>query len=290
MRHLTWISIFLLVNWGCLDTIELDLPANPTGRTVIEGSVQRSEDDYVFRAAVRRTVEVVGELVFELEQADISILLNDQSVLSLANNEEVRANIEQFHTDYGGEPESALFKLSAKLGDGRTIESEPQKILEPPRNSTLEVGLETRLVTNSADNIVDASFVELFINSPLVNGRGERLSYLWEVTGVYRFPEIAWTENPFWFPNICYIPVRATLNQVNVVSSADINSNELKRYKINERSAGFQYHAGYYYTVILKAIDTNAAEYWKQVAASIKRDGTLFDTPPGKNSNKFAKC
>ena len=282
MRKLTWISIFSLVIWSCIDTIELDLPENPSGRIVVEGSVQRSEDDYVFRAAVRRTVQVVGELVFELEQADISILFDDQPVLSLVNNEEVRTSIQQFHSEFGGDPETALFKLRAKVSDGRTIESENQKILEPTRNSTLEVGLDTRLVTNSADNIIEATFVELFINSPIINSQNERLSYLWEVSGVFRFPEVAWTDNPFWFPSICYVPVRPALNQVNVVSSSDINTNELKRYKINERSAGFQYHAGYYYTVILKAIDASAAEYWKEVASSITRDGTLFDTPPGK--------
>ena len=274
--------ILIILLGSCIDTIDLELPENKVGRIVVAGSVVRSPDDYVFRAAVRRTVQVVDEFVFELDEANISILFNGNEVLSLSNNDPLQMGVEQFHSDFGGTPENAVFRLRAEVSDGRILESADQKILNPPTETSLEVGLDTRLFTNESDNIVERTFVELFINSPLENEQGERLSFLWEVSGVYSFPEITWTDNPFWFGSLCYIPAPPLLNEVNVVSSSDINTSELVRFKINEKQADFKYYNGYYYTVVLKAIDDSAAEYWKEVASSIKRDGTLFDTPPGK--------
>ncbi len=289
MRAITWVWVtLLLLTVSCIDTIELDLPVTSVGRVVVEGSVYRSPDYYVFRAAARRTVQIIDDLVFETDDASLAILFNDEEILSLQHDEEVRISINQFHQDFGGSPENANFRLRVITSDGRTLESDDQSILDPPsRTTTLETRLINRLVANEQEFISEQDFVELLINSPLINDKGERLSYLWEVSGVYRFPEIAWSDDPLWFGKTCYVPVDPRLNQVSVVSNADLNVDQLSQYKIEERLADSKFHAGFYYTVVLKAIDVSAAEYWKEVAASITREGTLFDTPPGMIRTNF---
>ena len=282
MRRIGISSVFILcVCTSCLDTIELDLPSNQAGRIVVEGFVNRSDSTYVFHAAARRSIRLVEDQVFELDNAEIMLLM-DEAIIELSNNEPFTFPIQDFHDQYGGNVESAEFALRVRVSDGRVIESSPQRILEPSGESDLEVGLTRKLIKNEAENIVEREFVELFLNSPLVNDQGDRLSLLWQVSGIYSFPEQPWTDDPFFMPNICYVPVRPFLNDVNVVSSADINLTELTKYKIHEQDANFQFHNGYLYTVILKTINTATAEYWKEVAKSLTREGTLFDTPPGK--------
>ena len=276
-----WTGLLICISISCVDTIELDLPNNEAGRIVVEGFVSRSDSRYVFHAAARRSIRLVEDQVFELDNAEIMLLM-DEKTIELPNNEPVISSIRDFHNQYGGNAESATFTLRVRASDGRVIESLPQRILEPPALSSLEVGLTRRLIKNDAGNILEREFVELFLNSPLVNDQGDRLSLLWEVNGIYSFPEQPWTDDPFFMPNICYVPVRPFLNDVNVVSSADINLTELMRYKIHEQDANFHFHNGYLYTVILKTVNTVTAEYWKEVAKSLTREGTLFDTPPGK--------
>ena len=274
------VALFLI--WSCIDTIDLELPSNAAGRIVLEGYVYQTPDHYAFRASARKTVQILDELVFALDDSELTMVFNGMEVFSLENNVELLIDIDQFHSDFGGSPDESIFRLRALTSDGRILESTEQRVLLPAIGSSLEVGLDSRLILNDAGNIIDKEFVELFINSPLVNLRSQRVSYLWEVSGVYRYPELTWTDSPFWLPTICYIPVRPLLNAVNVVSSADVSSEELVRFKINEIEADFKFHSAFYYTVVLKAINAAAAEYWKEVGESIKRDGTLFDTPPGK--------
>ncbi len=280
-RRLGGLIILSVVFSSCLDTIDVQLPANVAGRIVVEGSVQRSSQDYAIRAAVRRTVQLTDD-AFDLEPAEIMLLANDRVVAPLANDQVWKVAISEFHSQFGGNPNTTIFSLRVITSDGRTLESSNQQIIDPPQNASLEVNLIVRPELNLSENIVDLDFIELLINTPLVNAEGKRVSFLWDVSGVFRFPEQVWTDNPFFLPDICYVYQPSLKNKVSVVSSADINGDHLSGFKIHETRADFKFHSGYYYTVLLKSVDVSTAEYWKEIEASLTREGTLFDAPPGK--------
>ena len=276
---------FLVLIWtfhACIDTIEIELPQGEGGRLVIEGSVERGPDFYLIRSSVRRTAQDIRDVVLNLETADIFLLLNDQEVLSLANNEAEMIEINAFHDQYGSDPTSARFGLRVILEDGRIFESEQQQVLDSSPASNLEIKLIERELLNDAGIFVQQSYVELLVNTALKNDQGEALSYLWEVSGVYEFPEIAWTDDPGFFPTTCYVPVTPPPDEINVVLASKLNGEELKAYKIAETEADFRFISGYYYTVLQKALDEKAANYWEQVATNISREGTLFDPPAGQ--------
>jgi len=267
---------------ACIDTIEIELPQGDGGRLVIEGSVERGPDNYLFRASVRRTAQDIRDVVLKLEAADIFLLMNGQEILSLRNNEGELIDINTFHDQYGADPRNANFGLRVILEDGRIFESEEQKILSPSPASSLEVNLIERELLNDAGIFVQQEYVELLVNSALKNDQGEALSYTWEVSAVYEFPEVAWTDDPGFFPSTCYVPVSSPPDEINVILASKVNGEELNNYKIGETEADFRFITGYYYTVLQKTIDEKTATYWEQVATNISREGTLFDPPAGQ--------
>lgn len=273
----------LIFAWqACIDTIEIELPQGEGGRLVIEGSVERGPEFYSIRSSVRRTAQDIRDVVLQLETADIFLLMNDQEVLSLRNNVSEWIDITAFHDQYGSDPSNARFGLRVILEDGRVFESEEQKVLETSPTSALEINLIERELLNDAGIFVEQEFVELMVNSDLRNDQGEALSYLWEVSGVYEFPEVAWTDDPGFFPSTCYVPVSAPPDEINVILASKANGEQLRSFKIAETEADFRFITGFYYTVLQKTIDEKTASYWEKVATNISREGTLFDPPAGQ--------
>ena len=285
MRTHKLLICFAMISLGilaCVDTIDIELPLAEGGRLVIEGSVERGPDEYLIRASVRRTAQRVQEIVLELETADIFLLLNEEEVLELPNNEEVRMSIDSFHNQLGATPTTARFRIRAVLPNGQVYESEDQQVLNPPSGGKLEINLLEREELNSAGILFQEEYVELFVSTPLQNDQAEQLSLLWEVSGMFEFREVAWTNDPGFFPAICYVPVEASPDEISVISATDASGPFLSQFKLTEIEANSRFQSGYYFTVLQKALDIQAAEYWKQVAASIRREGTIFDPPPGR--------
>ncbi|MDW3648512.1 MAG: DUF4249 family protein [Bacteroidia bacterium] len=280
-----WTCIILALFFcfqACIDTIEIDLPESDGGRLVIEGSVERGPDAYVIRVSVRRTGQDIRDIVLKLEEADIFLIMNDEEVLPLINNEAQLIEIRSFHFRHGADPASANFRIRVRLKDGRVFESEDQKILDPAASSSLAVNMSERSLVNDAGILIQEDYVELSVNTALRNDLGEELSYLWEVSGVYEFREVAWTDDPGFFPSTCYVPVSSPPDEINVILASELSGDSLSNHKIAETEADFRFVTGYYYTVLQKTIDEKTAKYWNQVAVNISRDGTIFDPPAGQ--------
>ena len=141
---------------------------------------------------------------------------------------------------------------------------------------------EERPELNELENIVDRGYVKVFVNANLVNSDAERVSLRWDISGVYRFPEIPWTDNPFIFINTCYVDVKNPFNEIDIVNGVDIDGNEVREFEIFEMEADFRFASGFYFTLIQKAIDNEAAAYWQEVKRAIVREGTIFDAPAGQ--------
>lgn len=272
----------ILCMFGCVDTIDIELPTTTSGRLVIEGSIERGPDEYSIRASVRRTAQDVLDIVLELEQADISLIMNEEEILFLENNETLILDIDDFHARYGANPSDAQFRIRAVLEDGRVFESTNQQVINPAKFSNLEIEMKERSIVNSAGILVKEEFVELLVNTSLENDEAEKLSFVWEASGVYEFVEVAWTDDPGFFPATCYVDVPAPPNEVNVLLATDIGGESLEKHKIAETVVDFRFVSGYYYTVLQKTVDVQTGKYWEQVAANITREGTLFDPPAGR--------
>lgn len=274
-------ALILLLNTGCIDTIEVDLPSDGSQRLVIDGVVERSPDIYRFFVRISTTSELGEELIASEVRADIQLVLNGIPVRSLTNAIADTISIEEFHQLYGGSPEEATFNIGVTLPDGSEYESVTQKVLENPVGSDIKLNYVTRQELNDVDNIVERGYVKVQISTPVINARQERVSLRWDVYGVYRFPEVAWTEDPFFFPKTCYVRDFLPVNKVKVLKSTSVRTDFVDGFEVAELDADHRFASGYYFTVIQKSISDDAAIYWDQVRQSISRGGTIFDSPVG---------
>jgi len=266
---------------GCIDTIMIDLPEEAEGRLVIDGVVERSPDIYRFFVRVSSTFDLNTDLVDKREVVDIELIYDGKPVFDLRNGEDNVMEISAFHQLYGGNPEEALFNIRVHTPEGNIFESLPQKIIDGPEGSTLQFGYQERPQLNELENLVTGKYVKVQVSTPVVNSKGERVSMRWDISGVYRFPEVAWTDDPFFFPKTCYVYDFVPVNQVNVLKSSSIHGDFVDRFEIGELEADHRFSSGYYITAIQKSISEPAADYWDQVRQSIEREGTIFDPPVG---------
>ena len=196
-------GVGLLMIGGCIDTINVDLPDEPAGRLVVDGVVERSPDIYRFFVRISSTGSLNIDLVDNRESADVELIYNGQSIFNLINGVEDTIGVGRFHQLYGGSVEDALFNIRVTARDNAVFESQAQRVLDGPEGSTLQLAYEERPQLNELENLVVGKFVKVQVKTPVVNARGERVSMRWDISGVYRFPEVAWTDNPFFFPKTC---------------------------------------------------------------------------------------
>ncbi len=278
--------LIILCTFGlfcCIDTIEIDLPQQKAGRLVIEGSVDRTAEDYIFQVFVTRTRSSKEEVVNNLEPANIRLNYLGETVFEIFNGEELRYSIDSFHVQYGGDPASALFKIEVDVA-GNLFESDFRGIIDNPEPGELSTHVIAREELNDIENIITREYVELRISSTLRNRNGETVSLLWNVDGYYEFPEIIWDEESFFFdPKTCYVYEGGVINEVNMINGSRVNGDGIQDFKIGEKLADYRFHAGYLYRVTQRTLDPDAAQYWEQLELGIEREGTIFEEPPGRS-------
>lgn len=284
-----WVPLFAAVAFiclpGCLDTIELDLPSQSSGRLIIEGSIERS-DSYHVRVAVRRTFENEDVILLPDEDPVITLMVDNIEAFSLQNNQPVTLPISAFHENYGGDLNSA-FHIEVSMPDGNTYQSEPERIIESAPSGVVSSGYAVRTELNNQNNIVEADYVEAFISAPLVNDDGKKVSMRWDLSGAFEYREVPCDDNPFFMSRSCYVDVLNRKNEVNILIGSETGGDQINKLKIGEAVADYKFWSSYYFTVVQKTLSDRAAEYWSQIASSISRSGTIFDVPPGRVSTNI---
>ena len=272
---------FVLFLSGCVDTIDIPIPQD-TGedRLVIHGVVERSDKIYRFFVQSLSTQDLQSGVEDHNRDADIDLIYNGQPIFSLQSGSEFTIPIDSFHQLYGGTRDQAHFNIQVQV-DGRVFESESQSILENPEGGALKLSYVEREELNDIENLVTNAYVKLLVSTPVVNSDNKRVSFLWDVSGVYLFREVIWTLATDYDPRFCYVTDRPALNEIQVLNSQSVNGEFVNDLEINETSADHRFASGYYYTVVQKAIDQRAAIYWDQLRKNIEREGTIYDPPAG---------
>ncbi len=279
------LAIILLSCWGCIDTLDLEVPSI-AGRLVIDGFVERGQNNYHFLVTVSSSQPTDESAILELRSANIEIWMDGDPTFSLSNGESTMVPIHQFHEMFGGAPETAQFRVRVQTGSA-TYESSDQRILDNPSSSQLGVTVETRSIINDADNIVEKDFAMLTIDAKLDNARNEKVSLRWEVSGVYIWPEVAWTDNPFFNPKICYLEHRRADSQVHLINATEVSGNEIRGFVLDDLEVDLRFARAYVYTVLQKTLTPEATSYWTQISSGVQREGSIFDVPAGRAASNI---
>lgn len=268
-----------LMGGGCLDTIELDLPEQRADRLVIEGYVLRG-DMYEILVNVSRSVQSEEVILNTVGTNDITVLIDDIPSLNLQNGQTFRAPAASFHTIYGGNMNSE-FKLQVEMQNGDVYVSTPQRIEPAPALGSLHISLAESESVNTLGNIVTEQSVELFVDSEIINSRGDKTSLRWDVSSSFMYQEIPCGTDPFYQAKACYVDVGNRRNEINVLIGPEVVNDRVENFRLGGVEADYKFNREYYFTVVQRTLTAESARYWDQIVASNARSGTIFDIPPG---------
>jgi len=273
---------FLLVFFmACIDEINLDLPDDEVQQKVIEGYVERDENDYIFWGQASFTQHVTGEFNPGLLDAEISFRFNEGAEFSIPHRQVFRIAINSFHEQYGGDPSNVLFQLVVRVNGQKYISSQ-QRMISVPKPDSLSVQVVERPEVNAAGNITERTYVHLMVHTPLLNRFDESVSLSWLVTSAYEFRE-GTRMDPDYQVKTCYASNNIFQNDINISGKQDYpGKDRLSDFVIAETLSDFRFSTTYYFTVVQKSLSQESIDYWKEVKASNERSGNLYDVFPGR--------
>jgi len=272
----------LMVCASCVDDLIIDLPEANEEQRVIEGFVERDQNNYLFWGDVLLSQPVAGTFEQKRLEADIRIIYNGDREIILPQNEKVKIPVAEFHSTYGGDPESARFQLETRVG-ADIYRSNEQQIVSVPKPDSLSTALEVRPFVNSSGNIVDQKYVKVLVHTPLMNEASQKTSMSWQITYEYEAMEGARPSNPFYEPKLCYVKANPLRGAISIADANEFSGfDRLRAYEIGDLGLGPAFSIGLFFTVVQKSIGEEAIKYWTEVKASNERSGNIYDVFPGR--------
>lgn len=281
MKHdsVIWVTLLLSsLACSCVDEIPLPDFDDRQSKLVVEGRAIKGTPSRVFVQLSRTT---------DLSIQDVPVLVEDGRI-RLSN--EAGQSIPLMHQGRGyysaelttGAPfdlqTGQSYRILIELPDGSRYRSAWEPLHPVPEPDSLGFTEVDKRVLNDAGNIVTQPYVQYLITTPLISeGYPEPVSLLWEAEAVFRLYE----SQTLLFPKFCYITEQVDNGRINVFSEMGSDQSALIRYPMVEREINWRFATGYYLTLYQYSLSQGAAQYWSQVSEIIRRDGGLFETPPG---------
>lgn len=274
----------LILFWesSCIDIISLDTPELNPQKIVIQASVKKGNPSlievYINQSAefvkIASGIQISGASVKLLDEAQRSILIPEQKPgfykLNWTNN-----------TDFDIEVGKS-YQLHVEHPDGNIYQSDFDRIHAVPEAKGINIGLETRDVLNEQENIITTQFIKFLMETSLKHPVEENKAYLkWDMEGVYQYLELP-APIPIPGPKTCYIYESIGLDKVNIFNGFETSTPELENHLLFEEPINGSYSVGYYLTVYQQSLSKTSYEYWEQVREVSAREGSLFESPPGK--------
>ncbi|MEL6590969.1 MAG: DUF4249 domain-containing protein [Bacteroidota bacterium] len=168
------------------------------------------------------------------------------------------------------------YQLRVRLSGGEEVYSRVEAFREAAPISNISGEVETVESLNAFNNVVTKQSLNLKVGASLP--AGERTYLRWRSWGEYEFRESSpGALTTKW----CYVPDIIDLNQLTLVSSAELDGNALREQTI--LTTDYNHRFAYMYCFHVEQLRISEAEYqyWRQIELLLNRDGSLFDPPPG---------
>lgn len=269
---------------ACLSEIELKLTEDKPDNLVITGTLTKANPSSL-TVLITRLTPLVG---FEKPEllTNANVILKSESGMEYLVPEE-------------GEGKYGLFFLQDEIKDGEqyqliitvansTYISSLEPILAVPKAENLSVTEIVRSELNGNNNIIDQSYLNFYIDTPLESNITKERAFLkWDFEAVYQLME---TQLAVTIPpgvNTCYYTQTLGLDNISVFNGPESRKDKLTQEFLIEEKLDYRFSRGFYLNVYQQSISKNAFNYWKQIKSITDLSGNFFEDPPSKILGNF---
>ena len=266
------VLFFSLVTISCVEEIPFTLSENNNEYLIIDAELRNNETSHSISVELNSEEGSNFQANKPVQNAGVKVLDDSgESYLFLFDN-----NSNNYINNRLQLKENSNYKLEV-VYDGIIYKSQAESLnLSIPIDSLYYVFSEEQ-VTNSAGNIQDVSWVDLYANSHLPPDEEIYLKY--SVKGIYEFREITTREN--LNPDHCFVDEIIDLDNIALVNSSDLENGKLKNKKVFRRAVDYRFHVNYCMKVYQERISKNAFNFWRLIENEFTRTGDIFEKPPG---------
>jgi hypothetical protein len=174
------------------------------------------------------------------------------------------------------------YHIEVTLANGKTYISAPQVMPEPIEIEELYFNIESRQILSSSDVLVDKTFIDIFIDTPLQNSSGGFSPIRWTVEEVYSFVDRSC--GPMDPAETCYFIDPPDESEVLIFKDEGGAQNHLNGFRVRSRQlVPFdEFTARHYFIVRQYTISEEAFDYWNKIDVVADQSGNLFDVQPAK--------
>lgn len=278
------IFLYLIIGFGCKDTIDLSPQKNQLEGIAIQGKLIKGSPSITY-VNVERVFTYSGESRQTLPISSVSIFDETGNEFLLTRNKTV--------SDFIGyiEPNQSNFKVDyyqnyacrVVLMDGAIYESSFEMLLPVPQIENLEFEVVEKDIKNNIGDYEAAKFARFRVNTPIkIDTDAQKSNLRWIIFRTYRLGLSANLNN-----SNCVFTDGADFSHIDVAKGSRIEGDFLKRYNFYDEYITQNFGRTYYLTVQQESLTDGAFNYWNELKNLTQRVGTQFEPTPGVINSNF---
>ena len=278
MKYLSYILSVLLVvvlAIGCLDEIQLEVPAEEQDTVIIQGKLIKFNDHarvdvqitnlFDFTPSSRQPVLVRSVELFESNGGYKMLERTDLNTYSVS----IPLNDPEFLIDYGNE-----YWVRVVTFRDQVFISEPDMLLKVPQTEELRFEYLPRNIDQDRDR------VQYFLSGNIIDNVDNKKSRLrFFLKEAYRVTDCEM--------KTCYVENITNLNNVRTLDGNESASDGYSDFEIHDVQVSAFFAEGHYFSVFTESLSDAAFRYWNEASSLVFRTGNMFEEPVGTQFSNF---
>ena len=269
------ILVYVSLLAGCVDPIDFETDTEES-QLVFFGNFSQLDQAHSF--SISQTSDF-DKIATPVEGAEVVLWDEDGNSAVYADIGE--GNYELPAGQIEGRPGIAYY-IDVTLSNGESYQSLPQIMLEPVEMDSLYFDIVSREVLSGSGIPIDRTFVDIFINTPLIDVCGGRPNLRWSVEEIYSFVDRSC--GTFDTAETCYFIDPVDDSEVLLFENAGSSQEKIEGLTVRSRELVpyDEFTARHYFIIHQYAISDDELQYWDKIDAVANQTGNLFDVQPAR--------
>lgn len=266
--------------WGCLEQIDVEVPASERERLTIQGKLVVGNPSIV-TVRISKLFDFTANSKSPINARSVSLFDQEGKALELEDRGlgDYALTIPVDHPTFSvslGEN----YYIRLETFDGRTFESAMEKAVAVPKPDQLTFRLIDLPVIDALGEIRQKEHIQFAVSTPLKTSENESKPYLrWQTEWTFKVLDSPYQS--FIEQKTCYITQQLDITSFHTLNTRSLADDYLQDRIVYENFINRQFAEGLYFTTIQESLSETAYDYFNQISQNIDRDGSLFETPPG---------